>query len=308
MVAIIATLIGIALPSFTGARRQAKNVASRQVLTTLESAIESYRTERALGGRLPPSASDANGSGVPPGSIIDPLDGSVAVPSSGATLLVLALAGPDKQGTAGFRPEGAAGTWADSIGGFGSGGMYDTNPATRFTPATRYGSYAGATAMEHLTSIGEVRKKGFKLSVDPAVWDIHANEQLVFTDLFNSPVLYYKARKAARRMITDARNAPIKVGKYDHRDNSVLTTFNTPPSPHRLAGTRYDDPLNPPLIVPLVPDSFDSFIIDRTASRFVPNDATSCLRAVPQRADDYLLISAGSDGIWGTKDDVTNWK
>jgi prepilin-type N-terminal cleavage/methylation domain-containing protein len=298
VVSIIALLIGIALPSFNRAKIQAKVVDSRQLISNIESAIESFRAERALGGRVPPSSSDADGSGVAVDTYIDPLDSSgSAVPSTGASLLVLALAGPDNRGTVGFRPDGAAATWADSIGGAGSGGLYDTNLGTRSIPAPRYGPFAGATAMKRISSIQDIRKKGF---LAPN-FSGHLGEQKVFADLFNSPILYYKARKAARQMLTVGAS----VGIYDHNDNVALTSFAG--SDHVIANP-FPVPPHPGYMSPA--DSFDSFIIDRKASGCDENNPAICVQnpPIPYRPQDFLLIAAGPDGKWGTKDDVTNWK
>ena len=304
VVSIIALLIGISVPAFKKVRIQAKEVDSKQLISNLEAGIESFRTERALGGRLPPSSSDRVD-----GLIVDYVDGSgETVPSTGASLLVLAMAGPDKLGTAGFRPEAA--TWADSIGGYGSGGLYDTDTGTRPTQATRYGPYVGDSAMKRISNIRKVRSTGFHAPL-PAATDPqdHFGEQLVFTDLLKSPILYYRARKVSRLMITDYDvsdpfdGAPGSVGIYDHRDNLPLTTFVG--SKHPI-WTPVPDPSHAGFAKPF--DSFDSFIIDRDASGCDSNTPANCPRAIPHRAKDFLLISAGADGLWGTTDDITNWK
>ncbi len=300
VVSIIALLIGIALPSFNKVRLQAKVTDSRQLITNLETGIESFRAERALGGRIPPSSSDANpdvGGSMGFDTYIDPLDDSgQAIPSTGAALLVLALAGPDNQGTVGFRPASGAVTWADSIGGTNSQGQYGNNQGT---PATRYGPYAGATAMKRIDTIENIAKKGFRAPN----FSGHLGEQKVFSDLFDSPILYYRAKKAARRMVTDNSQDPPLVGVYDQKDNAPLTTFTN--SPHILS-VPFPDPAHAGYSWPA--DSFDSFIIDRDASGCDESNPANCLRTVPYRPQDFLLISAGPDGVWGNKDDVTNWK
>ncbi len=300
VVSIIALLIGIALPSFNRARLQAKVVDSRQVISNLEAGIETYRGERALGGRIPPSSSDAdpNIGTMAFDTYIDPLDNSgAAIPSTGAGLLVLALAGPDNRGTAGFRPESPNQTWADSISGTGSGGLYDSSLGTRPVEATRYGPFAGATAMKRISSVADCRKSGFQ----ELAFSAEFGRQKVFSDLFNSPILYYRARKAARRMVTDNSQNPPLIGIYDHSDNAALTSFTD--SKHRIAAafSGNNTYANPAI-------SFDSFIIDREASGCDDANPANCLRTIPYRPQDFLLISAGPDGIWGSKDDVTNWK
>lgn len=309
VVAIIGLLIGISVPAFKRVRVQAKVVDSRQLITNLESGLSTFQAERALGGRLPPSASDAQGGNA--GTIIDyNADGTgPRVPATGATLLVLAMAGPDKLGTAGFRPDSGFASWADSIGGLGSGGLYDTNngpSGTRVTPATRYGPYVGDSGMKKIKSIKEVKASGFLI---PTPSDVFGRQQ-VFTDLLKSPILYYRARKASRRMITDNSVDPALVGIYDHNDNAALTSWpDAAPliNRHRIAAP---GAVASPMVVPDAEnsDTFASFILDRKASGCSDVSPITCPRAIPHRAKDFLLISAGPDGLWGTPDDITNWK
>ncbi len=300
VVSIIALLISISVPAFRKVRVQAKKVASKQLISNLEAGLESFRSEKALGSRLPPSSSDAGD-----GFISDPFGplNSSRVPSTGASLLAYAMAGTDKRGTAGFRQVSPEASWADSLDNI----YLDLN-------ATRYKPFVGDTAMKQLKTIAETRSAGFQLLPSNLI-----ENQLVFTDLFNSPVLYYRARKAARRMITNGA----AVGVYDHNDNVTLTSAVNGPRRHLLLNPGYDNGVGVATQYPKTPGalpstpapdaySFGSFIIDRDASSCTelppPNsDVENCLKAIPNRAQDYLLISAGSDGIWGTTDDVTNW-
>jgi hypothetical protein len=131
--------------------------------------------------------------------------------------------------------------------------------------------------------------------------------QYVFVDDFGGPILYYKARPAARNMITEPDT---RIGIYDYRDNRVLTEYEG----SLLRGTRYDVPpapfgngfgLDRP---PTQFDQFDRFILDTKASRRSgtnPNDPYVIAR--PVRPDSFLLISAGPDLLFGTKDDIVNW-
>ena len=213
-----------------------------------------------------------------------------------------AMAGTDKRGTAGFRQVSTEASWADSLDNL----YLDPN-------ATRYKPFVGDTAMKQLKTIAETRAAGFELLPSNVI-----ENQLVFTDLFNSPVLYYRARKAARRMITNGA----AVGIYDHTENQVLTDAVKGPRRHLIKNPGYDNGVGVATQYPKTPDSlpgnpgpdaesFGSFIIDHDASGCVelPSDPNivNCPKAIPHRAQDYLLISAGNDGIWGTTDDITNW-
>lgn len=307
VVAIIAVLISIAVPSYNRVRTQAKVVASQATISSIGTSLEAFRAEQALGNAYPPSASDE------PAGIRDPYD-SVAPPvkTTGASLLTLALAGPDNKGTVGFRGL-SGGTWASQIGGPGSGGLYD--PATN---APRYGPYAEGKLMEKIVPVLAQDFSGSLYGIEakgavrqPVALTDHEKEQRFFVDEFNRPILYYRARAAARNMITNPSGA---VGIYDHRDNALFTggtepgTTGTtrqglqfvskPPGRHDINFTRYDGQGGFGLPIPAsgqVP--FDAFIIDKK----------STVSAVPVNAQSFLLISAGPDGFYGTNDDVKNW-
>ncbi len=311
VIAIIGLIIAIALPSFSGATRQAKERAVQAEINAVDAGLNMYQAERALGGRLPPSSSDIT-AGSYAGKIVDP---TVAGSSnkqpdayvSGASLLVYALAGPDNQGTAGFRSP-AGGPWAEATGGPGTGGLYDP---TVTSPAPRYpgnaGTYAGSRLMDNVKALREV--KGY-----PTSYDQPTLNQRVFVDSFGMPILYYRARKAARYMITKPGDSDL-IGVYDHRDNSLITggvppgstggTADgvTPAGQHGIYATDYPTPsdlskLNASAKPGDTDYLFDEYILDRKSSEANPR---------PVRPDSYLLISAGFDQVYGTKDDIKNW-
>lgn len=321
VIAIIALLISIALPSFNRARTQAKVVATKAKITTISSSLDLFRSEQALGNKYPPSQSDR-----PTGDIQDPFDDSGIAKVSGASLLVLALAGPDQQGTAGFSGSGG-GYWGDTTGGPGSSPIAPANVPPRYDPANnapRYGPYAEGKLLESIEPIDAKdyanNSIGLKYQGIVRASDLtpHEAEQRFFVDEFKRPILYYRARSAAKNMITDPNGA---IGVYDHRDNSLLTGGIEPgttsavrtgvqfssnphrsgPIYHRIDMTRYDGVTNFG-IDPGNGDNgalpFDAYIIDPKSSAGVPK---------PVNPSSFLLISAGPDGYYGTKDDVKNW-
>ena len=56
----------------------------------------------------------------------------------------------------------------------------------------------------------------------------------------------------------------------------------------------------------LVVLSGDNPTYDDTFARFIWDPSIKA-RNTPVRKKEYLLISAGTDGIYGTADDITNW-
>lgn len=294
VISIIGLLIGIALPAFKHARIAAKNTATQAVIGSIESGLTQYREERSLGNTYPPSISDKFDGNYP--IIRDPIETGETYPRiSGASLLVYGLAGPDNEGTAAFTS--GSSPWADNMGGDGTGGVFDRDPTTRKVPAPRYGPFAGSDLLDRVKRLNEFKKF--------PVGDLNLGSekdatlhQRVFTDLFDGPILYYRARRAARSMITNPKgNAPV-IGVYDFRDNMLLTQY--PGS--ALATTLYDGDNG----FATTPGTFDSFILDSRASRMDTSGKVTLAR--PVRADDFLLISAGADLLFGTKDDIVNWK
>ncbi|HRX84194.1 MAG TPA: type II secretion system protein [Phycisphaerae bacterium] len=302
VISIIGLLIAIALPAFKHARIAAKKTATKAVITSIESGLTMYREEQALGNTYPPSASDKRTTGNPSLPVIahptETLNSNPDVRISGASLLVYGLAGAQLQGTHGFKRVGSFSTWAESMTGEkGSGGLYDVNANP---PWPSYGPFAGANLLDRVSSLGDLEK----FPVDQLSAGLNATElgQYVFKDDFGGPILYYKARPAARAMLTNPGNNTI--GIYDIRDNLILTSYPN----SRLGGTLYDGDTGFGT-ERKVGDAnyyknFDYFILDKKASR-VANGNTVVGR--PVRPDSFLLISAGPDLLFGTDDDVVNW-
>ncbi len=320
VISIIALLIAIALPAFTGVRTKAKETAVQAQLSAVDTGLELFRGERSLGGRLPPSASDMTG-GTSAGKIVDPTTGGSPTKKpdvyiSGASLLVYALAGADKSGTAGFRVVGSGRTtWAESMGGGSkkagdsTEGLYawdDQDPPQPVYP--RYpgngGTYAGADLEGSIIELGDLNKIQEAHDCNPN----NPNEtpgchQLVFVDKFDMPILYYRARKAASIMVTVANTGAI--GVYDHRDNSLITGGIRPGDSSQtvdgiwpdVGGPRKDG-RDPGQHVMNNAGDFAQYIVDPQSNEVNPK---------PIRADSYLLISAGADRRYGTKDDIKNW-
>jgi len=96
------------------------------------------------------------------------------------------------------------------------------------------------------------------------------------------PILYYLAHRSGTTH--DPNNPDDPQNIYDYRDNLALINLGVPGDPnavHPLANPR----------------------------RFYLNTRNDKIRDTPRpyRADSYILISAGYDGLYGTRDDICNF-
>ncbi|MHC4226094.1 MAG: hypothetical protein ACYSW0_01575 [Planctomycetota bacterium] len=97
------------------------------------------------------------------------------------------------------------------------------------------------------------------------------------------PILYYKADTS--KTAHDVNDPDNSENIYDYRDNHALLALGVPGRPgqkHPL----YEDPK----IFYEIPRNFEN-----TA------------RTRPSNADTFILLSAGPDGLYGTKDDIANY-
>jgi len=321
VVAIIALLLAALLPAFSAVRGQAKIAQANAQFKALDTGINAFRAEAALGGSLPPSSSD------------DPQRQTVADPQgdsattkvrvAGAHLLVQAMIGADGLGTPGFRDVSspANGKWSDDThkkydAAPGKSGIYAVDPATGKEKFPRYGGagYVDEKMKERARTLQELTDKGGMVNLDAADTGTPkiARGERVFTDPWDHPILYYKANPTSLRM-TGAQG---KGGIYWQEDNGIITGTDKGlfPDPgldfgqgkegnyyHSLAVATSPEPTEKIDDIQTVSDaykySFARFIIDRDVKA----------RPTPVQKDTYLLISAGPDARYGTDDDVLNW-
>ncbi len=163
------------------------------------------------------------------------------------------------------------------------GNIYDETPPTDTTNFTDYKDMA------------------------PVVTDVYRQKKISFhdgtTDYVGTPVLYFKAKRGAKTF--KPKNVPYTMATnfsewtYDYRDNRGfyrlphLRSPENPESTHRFNDT-YTDPGSGL-------DGLHLFY------NYITNTKVSSFEA-PQNPETFILISAGADGIFGTKDDVTNFE
>lgn len=329
VVAIIAILVGLLLPAIGTIRLKAKVTDTKASFSSLDSGLEAFRSERALGGTYAPSRTDEPSN---PHLMADPL--SDTPPSdpptmriNGANLLVYALLGADLLGSPGFKDFTVPrdGKWSNDTHK-APGGAYEIDPDTQDVAQPRYGGggYVDDRMRSRVKSLKELEESGVMPDGElqrRGVADDTAAQPL-FVDAWDHPVLYYRATPGAKLMLGDSSGKP---GVYKQVDNGTLTgsdasgftsdgldfgagVVQTKTYYHRL---RAIQSAYPPAIPVMgaggVNDIYLNNAYEDSFARFILDPSVKA-RNVPMRKDSFLLISAGPDAIYGTNDDVVNWE
>ncbi len=273
VLAIIAILVALLIPALSVVRKMAKETQQKAQITTIEMALTAFRNDY---GDYPPS----HGYGS---------SGNVDYFYCGAQTLAEALVGWDLMG---FHPKSA---WReDGYDKTGGSDAYDPPTPDEENLKERKGPYlelatANAFRLEQLfDNTGPLEKETFVICDVFGVKSVTIGKKTVKA---GTPILYYKANTSSKTI--DYLSTPPAYLIYNRLDNIGLVYYvkemadqakypshPTPVNP--LAGTRAD---------------FYGYITDPkvTAAPW------------PSRPDSYLLISAGSDGLYGTRDDICNF-
>lgn len=325
VIAIIALLVAILVPAIGAVREKAKITATHAQFSALDTGLEMYRGESALGSAYPPSHSDRPGDGFSQ-DIADPrgTSDSKIIKVAGAHLLVHALVGPDLLGPTGFKDvsEVKDNVWYNDTHR-GDHGLYEIDPSTGETEHTRYGSLVDDNMRSRINTLAELAETGTIANWADTAAESGTADQPFFADRWGLPILYYRAIPSLILMVGDGNT---KRGVYAQEDNGVITGSDAAgyvaigidfgPGPnerdrlHEIKVAKYppavpgaglggqgQQPVNPILANAEYDDSFVRFILDTQV----------LTRNTPVQKDKYLLISAGPDSIYGTNDDVTNW-
>jgi len=331
VIAVIAVLIGLLLPAIGHIRNKATAAVTGAQFAALDTGLESFRGDGALGGTYPPSHSDYSDDVQ---KIANPLEETSApnepdTKIAGAHLLVHAMLGTDLLGPPGFKDFSSPRDhmWANDTHA-AADGAYEMNKTTGDPEKPRYGGAAGFVddkMRSTVRSFNQLADDDIILNLEEQSWsdDVDGTaDQLLFTDSWGTPILYYRANPGAKRMTNNDTN---KSSIYHQQDNGIITGSPDLGSPYdaigldfgagRLSNRTYyhsicrtPDGNYPPIIPPTAtPDDVLSNAIYRDSfARFI-FDSTMKVRNTPVNKNTYLLISAGLDGIYGTVDDVTNW-
>ena len=273
VIAIIMTLIGILVPGIRGVKRIAKNLEQKSLFHALDIGLETYRKDF---GDFPESKRKTHGS----------------LFYTGSQHLAEAMVGRDSRG---FEPS-QAGRW--QWPGEPSGSiLYTTDSKSlsrrkphyvnlkdtgAFIPGNLYGS----------SNTGDVVSENDGQRA-PVIADMFYRKKITTanneTVKVGSPILYYKANRSSMEFKKDASGIALNEfdkWKFNYKDNMDIVNLGT-----------IEEPVSTENPVRLTQEEFYKSITDLKA----PFDR-------PMNEDTYILISAGYDGIFGTKDDVTNIK
>lgn len=320
VVAIIALLIGLLMPALGAARDSAKKVKTKAIMKACGSGLELFRTENEaeLKGNAYPS-SEAG---------LDPtIDGSGKPEIFGAQWLVRYLLGKDLKGYVAkkavpraVRNEAEEG-WEQKY--WYADGSESGLPSNVEFPLTRGGPYVTPDSLELLLPQDLPGSSELKDAVEEEC----LTENFVAVDPYQMPILYYAAdtRHGSRpnaNMATNYRKNYDAI--YCFGDNALFTGGNAMACGDSLCVTfdkAWDfangsepgviwgfsnDPNSPPDWEDEIldqPKSFAHYIMNRNAF-----DATDGKTVIPVRKDSYIMLSPGKDGLFGTKDDVTNFE
>lgn len=303
VVAIISLLIGILLPSLSRARDQAKKAKTAGLISAIDKGLEMFHNDF---GQYPDSTFRR-----------DPIDWSGSmqglssnVELSGGHWLARALVGHDING---LDAQGL-GMKTPSGGGF-SIKAKDMEEGSTVT-IDRKGRYMDGEVFfrdDDALKFPGLGGPGDNSGSTPT------QRLVVADDSFNSPIIYYRANeRATRPFCYDGVDEDPPMGVYRQKDNAMFTgsdqggengwdfagvgpmpsSASAPVHPlsdyGKLQGSAPNWTLDPV-------DSFMGTLHSPGALK-----STGTLKAV--NPDRFLLITAGKDGRFGNRDDITNFK
>jgi prepilin-type N-terminal cleavage/methylation domain-containing protein len=274
---IIAILVSLLIPALTMVRKVAKETQQKAQITTIELAIVAFKNDY---GDYPPSLGYDSG-------------GNPDYYYCGAQTLAEALVGWDLMG---FHPKSA---WR-SNGTAGTGGNDAYLGATTGTPAekeanlkARRGPYL-ELATANVFKLGDLFTDTSSFNPNTfVICDVFGKKSVTIgskTVKAGAPILYYKANTSSKTI--DYLSKPPADLIYNRMDNFYFIRDvkemedageTAAPYLNRILGSQF---------------FYEEYIKDPKVT------ATPW----PSRPDSYILISAGADGLYGTRDDICNFE
>ena len=315
VVAIIALLIGILVPSLSAARTAARKSVTNGLIDAIGKGAELFNTEF---GSYPQSrgASPFHG-----GRLL----GSGSAVLFGAQWAALQLSGADLQGY--VDPEKPGNDTKDPgvINARDWNEWYSLKPDRRYT---RSGPYVDARQGKNASTLNQLIKDGSILDYDKKIivkpthpkW-FGSGDIPVFIDAWKRPVLYYRANAGAAQPYTTGipGSANFAVGVYDQSDNGGFTGSDgkngqTPvkykPMRFQNQSLGQDHELGVFNYKPTdekfpQKGTFEYWFTDPKVFEMTKRGDKG--KIAPYRPDSFILISAGPDGVYGSTDDVRNF-
>lgn len=286
VIAIITLLVGILTPGMRKAKQVALTLKQRCQLYDIEIGLEFWHAEND--SSYPDSDFSATG----------------GVYTTGAHKLAEALMGRD---THGFDSKSTWDAQADNL--FGT--AYTSPPPysdrnSIYIDSDKIGNFQIAQIYDApgLVYPGDFDETGIITTGDKqagVLTDVFRNKKVIMPVTLESvktgsPILYFKAKNTT---VYDSAEPENSIFNFD--DNFAIFALghniDGTANPHPYADTADIDPSNGE------PDGIDDFY----ASLINPKARLNGIGApVPYNKDTFILMSAGSDGLYGTSDDVTN--
>ncbi len=328
VIAIIALLISILLPSLNKARQQARRTSVQAYFHAIDAGLELFRNDQgsypysnaaAMQNAAPADPYRPPNSTAPQQMLVHDVDGNnYTEPTTPNPLQCLDRNGNHAAQGAHLLADAMLGR---DLLGYDPVGSYDFGPGyTRWDPGNvRQGPYIDPDTATNEETFEDSRGN----TVGMVVTDRGGTQTLTrsvryLVDVFESPILYYRANPLSQPS-WPAHGQPVtppytRPPIYEPDDNSVFTRDTVAPPNEQPTVTTgqparhwlYDE--NGPTGGNYPVPSFYDYIQDKRTSRatgWSPGSATGVMR--PYNADTYLLISAGPNLIWGDNDDVKNW-
>lgn len=300
---VIALLIGLLVPALNMVKDYSREIQQKAQFHSLDVGLEMFKNDF---GVYP----ESNDNSYPPVNLID------QTPYLGAHKLAEAMVGLDLLG---FHPKS----------GFTASGLNDLDGVgTDSGPVQIYDPINGINVPNVYEETGsqniDVRKKYIELEHANAYrmddiyrnWGSFNQYNFVLCDVYakkrqsgkktGMPILYYRARTAYKFQdylhsdLGSDQNPEQNDDIYNYWDNEQLLALGDPDQ-----GTAIVHPLRTGTVIDDL-QRFEDMILNKqvqTATR-----TTSFPEGIkrPYRADSFILISAGKDGLFGTADDVLN--
>jgi len=278
VVAIIVILMGILIPLVASARTQAKIAATKALLTNLNTALQSYYNDFNMYPSSATKVYDGNTVASPSGSGKSAYPNDVIPAGRGPCMLA--------QGLMGYLPFDVDGCGPKLLNGSSSSNTDD--PSFGFRVGNRgrvYGPYMSADTKHYRTT---------------------SNTDQSFIDPFGNEILYYRAVS-----VSDPMPDPMYVfGSATNNNSYFIADDNTRICDAKGTVTTISGPNA--LSLTLSAGFFESLgiynnVINNTTDPSPSNHETHSPAALLGR-DSYLLVSAGPDGKYFTKDDIVATK
>jgi len=298
--AVIAILISLIIPALSKVRRSADMAKQRAQFHSIEIALEAFRADF---GDYP--ASDENS-----------LTGGMFSTYPGAMKLAEAVIGQDGFG---FHPRSEF-TNTGRLDTNGDGDYVDIDDEALYLPDVE-GYIDGLSGLtndekdalkrENLTirkgpyleleTANAVRLNHLYYESGAVAFPPATVDKFVLVDMFRNvrhlltnkdtgmPILYYRANTVNFKHDPEYYDDDLDKNIYDYRDNQFIVGLGLPS--------------DKTFVHPMSKTGGDPAIFYKETLN--PNFATTPKR--PYRADSYILLSAGPDGLYGTPDDVFNF-